>query len=125
MEVLTIPLTPVWANNTSGSAIGHPLTEALPSARVKSARVSIELRQRTGNLVVQVYYEYSADGLSWSGATVVGSSQGDNGVTSATTFTDVSSGAKRFIRWGIRAWNSSGTSLNLGNASARIETRQT
>lgn len=124
MNQLTIPMTPVWANNTSGSALDHPLTDALDATTLHSVRVSLEMAQRTGNLYAQVYIETSDDALTWTGATTIGSAVSADGVTYGTSWIDVSAIATgRFARLGIRAWNDTGTALNLANISLRVELR--
>jgi len=115
--------TLVWANDTTGFL--HPFTEAIPSSGVKSARVSIELNRKTSVLSVQVYYEESYDGLPWTqpGTPTLGTAlTADGGPTVAADFATLSL-TKRFVRFGVLAKNTSGTTSSLGYVTIRVDTR--
>lgn len=128
MDILSTPATVVWANTTGG--FRHPLTDALDSAGMKSARVTIEMPMASGpshaTLWVQGFYEWSSDGKTWSDPTAIGGAiQLANNMNVGSFETISLTNSKRYIRFGAKAWNNAGTDLNLCFVALRIEPRST
>ncbi len=123
MNSYTSESTLVWANDTTGFL--HPFTEAIPSSGVKSVRVSIELNRKTSVLSVEVYYEESYDGLTWTqvASPVLGNALiADGGPDVAGDFTTLPL-TKRFVRFGVLAKNTTGTTSSLGYVTIRVDVR--
>lgn len=120
-HLINIPATSVWGDSAS-VAIAHPLTETMLSAGIKNVRVSIELVRPTSTTTVRAGYQYSDDGVSWGTMTGVGPSLSTEGVDMGSDgWESVTSGAKRFIRFGFLVLASA--PVNVAFAGARIETR--
>lgn len=122
-DILTSETVTVWTAN-DGDAIQHPVSDAIPSAGIKKIRVSLEMRNSTGPIQTQVYYQYSADGDTWETAVPVGPLVTDSGEPNFdATFTDISTDALPLLRFGVEASNASESGLNLAYVTYRIELR--
>ena len=94
--------------------------------------MTLEAGQCTTNVSVQLGYQYSNDKQAWySGAatpvqnlaTGLGVARTSDGITYSSTFEDVTTSAKLYIRIVGLCKNSSGTDLELANMSSRLELR--
>jgi hypothetical protein len=122
-DILTSETVTVWTTN-AGAAIEHPVSDAMASAGIKTIRVSLEMRNSTGVIQTQVYYQYSADGDTWETAVLVGPLVTESGEpTFDSTFTDISADALPYLRFGVKASNASESGLNLAYVTYRIELR--
>jgi hypothetical protein len=74
-----------------------------------------------------VVYRYSEDGITfgaWTPLYAAGTNeQVNDGLTQPDTSSDVTTGAKRLIQWGVEVANTSGTSLEAAVATIQVETR--
>ena len=123
MDTFTTPMTSVWANDVEASAFYHPFTEAMDARTIQSVRISIEMRFPVGNLRYKAFDQYSADGVTWDAPVDLTDVASADGVVYPSSWTDIKSNARRFVRSGVKAYNSRGTNLNLGFAGLRVESR--
>jgi hypothetical protein len=119
----------VWANSSS-TPIYHPLTPPVPAKDVKTARVTIELNKKTGNLQVQTYYEYSYDGFTWTRASsgggdpLLGAAISSDTISYGSTFQSLSSEDAEFlVRFGAAALLTSGSTLAVGYVTIELDVR--
>lgn len=118
----------VWANDdASANAIYHPLTSGMPAGGFKTIRVAVEVSHRSGGtngVNLQAYYEVTSNLDDWSGTqTAFGPTAGDTSPAYQTTTTELSPPtAARFIRFGVKALNDSGSDFNVAFATLKIET---
>ena len=127
MSGFTTPLHLVWGK-TSDATVDHPLTPPLDASKWETARVTIELSRRTGDLQTVAYYEVSDDGKDFTFGATLGPTLTADGVTVSTSGTNgfetlASVPSRRFVRFGVRARNtSSATSvINVGYVSIMVE----
>ena len=124
MNPNTSDATPVWANHPSTPLV-HALEPWQSSTDLADLRLTVEMRNRVGDIKFQAFIQYADDPMdptTWSTPTAIGALLSANG-TSSSAWTSVTSGKKRFYRTGVRAVNDSSTSLNLAHAILRKETR--
>lgn len=117
---MTLPTVLMWCDDTTGT--DHVLTDASSTAGVKEVRFSVEVMNAAGSVVAQGYYQVSYDGLTWTSPTPVGVQRESDGVAYGTTFTALSS-TRRWVRYGVRLRNSSGSALNTAYVTLRVETK--
>lgn len=130
MAVLLSESTFVWGYSTS-NVLYFPMFEPMRAAEVTTARVTLELRFRHNNLVVQPYAEWSYDGATWTPAAdpKLGDSVASDTIaypTGSTGFETVplpTSGKQRWVRFGVVAWLTTGSVLASGYATLRLETK--
>ena len=109
----------------------HYITPAMDTSQIKSVRASHKIccaTHQTG-LKTQPFYEISDDAITWtqSGSYVLGSIETGDGEQDGSSFTDISSDiwAKRFVRFGVAAYNdtAASTAKELATALLRLEFR--
>lgn len=122
--------TMVWSNRSTTSELIFPITPALPAATIQSVRSSLELRSATSKVSVQIGYQYSDDQETWydgeatptqDEASTLGSARTSDGVDYGSTFTDITTSAKLFVRFVLVAKNDSEGDLEMGTAAARLD----
>lgn len=124
-HLINVPATSVWCKSNE-AAIEHPLTATMPSGGIKKVRVSIEMMRQAGNITVRAGYQYSDDGKTWGSMVGIGPAAltSDTVDMGSEGWEDITSGAKRFIRFGILAVNAANPDVvNCAYAALRIETR--
>lgn len=132
MAVLLSESTFVWGYTTSPNVLYFPMFEPMRAAEVTTARVTLELRLRHENLVIQPYAEWSYDGATWTRAAdpLLSTPLNSNDIeypTGSTGFETVPlpvAGKKqRWVRFGVAAWNGSAAVVASGYATLRVETK--
>lgn len=118
----------VYSAQDDSTWLFFPLTGAMTSNGIDKVRLALELENKAGSIQLQPALQYSDDGVNWDTAVYVGDTQTTterttNGTTYESGFSNVPSGAKTFVRFGVRVKNSSGTGVAMGLASLRVETR--
>lgn len=121
-NILTSATASVWTYG-NGTTLDHPLTDAIPAAAIKTLRTTLEMNKAVGAITTQVYCQFSVDGETWDTAVLLADPVSTDGTTFGTDFEDVTSYLKPFVRFGVRAVNSSTSSLNFAFVVFRIETR--
>jgi hypothetical protein len=107
----------------------YALTGAIDASAAQSVRLSLEVWALTGPATVEVGYQVSDDGETWpsvtSGTTISGVSRNTDGTTYGATFTDISAGlTAKYVRFGVRAFNDSGSTIHHFEASIRLEKKE-
>ena len=89
-------------------------------------RASIELAQSSGLLLVRPAIRAGDDGSQWGTPVAVGGiTRNADGTTYGTTFPDTTSttDGKRLVQPGVEAQNVSGTSLEMGLVTLKLDRR--
>ena len=108
----------------------HTLILAMDTADLKSARVSVDV-YAPGLVNIKVAFQISDDGIAWPASTSVPpqfalAAASSEGITYSTTFEDISSSlTKRYVRFGVWVYNSSGSNTEFALVAIRVETRST
>lgn len=125
MDIVNTGAHLVWGPRAAApTVVDHPLTPALDAREWEQVRVAIEMFGRVGTLQAQAYYEVSQDGVNWTlpGMPTVGPLLTADGVSYDSTPDSLSGAASsRYLRFGVRAYNASGTDLNTAYVSLRLE----
>lgn len=120
----------VYSNKSTNIAVGffHALLAMVDTTDIKSARVAIDV-YAAGLVGIKIALQQSDDGITWPSATTVptqfalAAATGD-GQSFATTFEDISASiTKRYLRFGVWVYNSSGTNTEFALVAIRVETR--
>lgn len=123
----TFPDRPVWTEKSTSTWVFHPMTESQPSTGVSKVRASFALEASSGALTIRPALQMSNDGVTWDTAVAIGTDTlTADGTNYADSYEDMSSTtqAKLYVRFGIQATNSSGTALEMGRATLRIDCTQ-
>ena len=121
---VTYPAKGVWSQKSTSTWLFHPVSEAIESVGVNSVRVSFALEQSTGLIKVRPALQMSNDGLTWDGPQAIGiATRNTDGTTFGDDLVDVSTHtqSKLYVRFGVQAQNDSGTDVELGRVTLRID----
>lgn len=118
----------VWSNGTI-SPIFVPLSEAVESAGLISARVSTDLDANSGDCQIRPALRYSSDGITWGTAKEIltpwvstnGPSYGDSYVDLTTL---AGTPAKTYVQFGVQVRNGSAGAIQICLASMRVEPKE-
>lgn len=105
-QVVSVPATHVFARKDATNWTVVPLTSPLPATDIARVMSAMRVECITGNLDVQFGYRTSADMLTWSSFTTVGSDRSADGLyyeTSSTPIDDL------FVQFGVQVKNTTGT----------------
>lgn len=126
LSVVT-PLSVVQSQGSTSTEVFIPLTSSLEATRALSARLSVELRVSSGAIKVRPGMQISDDNESWDVATTISGYTTyltSEGTGIGKTWTDLSAVlTKRRVRFGAFAVNTSGTDIEMGMASLRVDLR--
>ena len=123
----------VFSDGSTTRNCFHPLAGPVPLEAIAEHRPSLRLFGTTGLLDLIPAYQVSDDGYAWndgaSGATgtfaTFGTARTAAGTDYGTTFTTFSpTQKKRLVRWGVAPKNTSGTIVEAGLASLRVDFRR-
>lgn len=121
------PARGVWSQKSTSTWIFHPISEAMDSVGLRSVRASFSLEQSTGQLKIRPAIQMSNDGLTWDTPVAIGAAtRSTDGTTHGADYTDLSATteAKLFARFGIQCQNESGTDVELGRVTLKIDIQQ-
>lgn len=93
----------------------------------QKVRPSFELAQSSGLLTVRSAVRTSDDGVAWDTPVAIGGhSRYTNGITYGSGFTDMTSttDAKQLVQPGVEVKNSSGTALEMGLVTLKLDHRK-
>lgn len=121
---ILIPARGVWSQKSTSTWIFHPMSEAMDTVGVNHVRVSFSLEQSTGLLKIRPAFQVSNDGLTWDTPVAIGTdTRNTDGTTFADEFVDISgtTTTRLFLRFGVQVQNDSGTDVELGRVTLRID----
>jgi hypothetical protein len=108
--------------------VAHPITGALSTAVLAYARpTEIVVHDLSANLTVAVGYQLADedDELSWGAATLLSAAWVTaTGSTFDTAFTDLSALTQRKLRFVLLVKNTTGSAIETGHVSAKIDVRE-
>jgi hypothetical protein len=126
LSVVT-PLMVVQTQGSTSTEVFIPMTGPLDATRALAARLSIELRVSSGSIKVRPGLQVSDDAETWdTAATISGYTTylSAEGTGIGKTWTDLSAVlTKRHVRFGAFAVNTSGSDIEMGMASLRVDLR--
>ena len=122
----------VYSNKSTSSSTGffHVLVAPIDTTDIKSVRVAIDV-YAPGLVTIKIAFQTSDDGLTWPASTAVPpqfalAAVTAEGLSYATTFEDISSSLqKKWVRFGVWVYNSSGGAVEFATVAIRVETRAT
>lgn len=125
-KIIDTGLLPIWSQGNA-SPLFIPMTGAINTAGVSSARVAYNIESDSGNGSYNVAYQMSNDGETWS-ATVTG--LGSSSTTTGWNYQEsaassIATDQRLFVRFGIEMKNSSGTNINTALGQIRLELTET
>ena len=121
---VTYPAKGVWSQKSTSTWLFHPVSEAIESVGINNIRASFALEQSTGVIKVRPALQMSNDGLTWDNAVAIGTdTRNTDGTTFADNYEDVSATTqgKLYVRFGVQAQNDSGTDVEMGRVTLRID----
>ena len=122
----TFPPVVVWTKKNTTDWVFHPVGPPVDSAKYQKLRASIELAQSSGLLLVRPSIRAGDDGSQWGTPVAVGGiTRNADGTTYGTTFPDytTTTDGKRLVQPGVEAQNVSGTSLEMGLVTLKLDRR--
>lgn len=117
----------VWTRKNDTDWVFHPVGVPVDANGFQLVRPSIELSQSSGALIVRPAVRTSNDGSSWDTPVAIGSqTRSSNGITYGSAFEDMTSttNAKQLVQPGIESKNTTGTSLEMGLATLKLDHRR-
>ena len=127
-KIIDTGLLPVWSLKLStGAGNFIPMTGAINTALVKTARISRNFEAASSFCQIQLGYRMSDDGETWSTPTAIGTFSAATGwlYDTASTPSSITTGQKLFVQFGLFARNGEGTNLEQGMGQLRIEVEDT
>jgi hypothetical protein len=121
---VTYPAKGVWTMKSTSTWMFHPVSEAISSVGINQIRASFSLEQSTGVIKVRPALQMSNDGLSWDTPVAIGAAtRNTDGTTFGSDYADLSATtqAKLYVRFGVQAQNDSGTDVEMGRVTLRID----
>lgn len=116
----------VWTDGTA-TPMFHPMSDAIDTGSVTSARVTLEMDQNTGNCKIRPALRYSSDGINWdSPAYIVVTYRTTAGIDYGSTWLDLTTLAtpKNWVQFGVQAANNSGAAIEHCNASLMVQPKE-
>ncbi len=114
---------PVWSAKSTATWLFHPASAPESSTGIKFARPALEVAQSSGAIKVRPAVRYSNDMVTWDSASAIDAAnmtQTNNGLKYGS-FTDIETGAKLYLQWGVEVCNDSGTATEMALISLRID----
>lgn len=114
---------PVWTNKTTNSWLFHPLAPPESSVGVNSVRPTLEVSQSSGAIKVRPALRYSSDLNTFESAVAIDAANmtQTNDGTKYGTWTDIQTGQKNFVQFGVEVENDSGTGTELAMVTLRLD----
>ena len=119
---LQAPAQRAWTQNTSDFV---PLTQQVPASGVSSVRAELDLSDIGSGVTVQAGWQSANEPVEpadWSAVTVFGTARTANGVYPATSYTSLTT-TGRYLRFGVKVTQASGTDLRSCEVSVRFDWR--
>jgi hypothetical protein len=117
----------VWTKKNDTDWVFHPVGPPEDANNLQIVRPSVELAQSSGTLTVRPALRTSNDGVSWDTPVAIGGqTRTSNGITYGSAYVDMTAttDTKQLVQPGIEAKNTSGTSLELGLATLKLDHRR-
>lgn len=123
-ETLTFGPVPCWTQKNAAWLV-HPVSPAIPMARVRFARAAIEMREDSGSTQLRVGFRYSDDGITWTvGAAPLSPTRTTEGISYPTAWVDLTAIQAQLIQFTIESSNEAGTVLEVAAGTARVNIRE-
>ncbi len=108
---------------TSTASVYVPLLPPMERASFSELRVSVEVNEALGDIQVQAFYEVSDDLVTWTDRTNLGGVVDKDDTKDFSAWTSGINTGKRYLRTGVRAYNSATGDANFTLATLVVETR--
>ncbi len=104
-----------------------PLSEGLASAGMINVRVTSEFAEQSGNCKFRAALRWSDDGITWGASTnLVAGYTSTPGITYGSGYVDITvlGTPKPWVQFGVEVANTSGTRVELCNATLMIDPKE-
>lgn len=123
----TYPPVNAWSKKDDTNWNFHPVGAPVDASTFQLLRPSIELAQSSGLLTIRPSLRTSNDGLAWDTPVPIGGqTRNANGITYGSAFTDMTSttDSKQLVQPGVEVKNTSGTALEMGLVTLKLDHRK-
>ncbi len=122
----TYPPINAWTKKDDTNWNFHPVGAPVDANNFQLVRPSFELAQSSGLLTVRPALRTSNDGTTWDTPVAIGGqSRNTNGITYGSAYTDMTAttDGKQLVQPGVEVKNTSGSALEMGLVTLKLDHR--